>query len=212
MHARLHFNSIILLVRLVFCELIIVRTEVVDQCVSNNYFIWYYFTEIFRPCGQPASTMNTLRRGAQDHIFCFANRSRLITKLIPIRCQTNCVINCKLYHQRACVVKRNSKYSNSYSLKYKSHHDGVKINAAYCSSVSTHTKSEFQCEDPIVLNLYHGLLAGQRASLAQSITLVESKLAERKAQAKLLLSGILNHLRREEKKNKGVSPTFRIGK
>ena len=90
-----------------------------------------------------------------------------------------------------------------------------KSSAANCwlnhyRTVSAGAKN-FKPEDQHVQDLYDGLLLGDRAALAQSITLVESKLGKRKSQARLLLTGLLPHLKHEEKRNKGVPKSFRIG-
>ena len=67
-------------------------------------------------------------------------------------------------------------------------------------------------EDPFVQSLYKGLLAGERAALARSITLVESTNANKKIQAQKLLKLVLEEDRRKKKNRLRKVDTFRIGR
>lgn len=64
-------------------------------------------------------------------------------------------------------------------------------------------------ENSTVQNLFKGVIAQKRASLAESITLVESTNPRRKLQSRMLLELVLENLKERESKNS--SKTFRIG-
>lgn len=79
--------------------------------------------------------------------------------------------------------------------------------------VKVYTDEEISEEDPVVKRLFAGLVDGKRASLAESITLVESLHHKRKAQAQVLLSKVLQ-FNKEKFGHKlyGVAEgSFRIG-
>ena len=66
-------------------------------------------------------------------------------------------------------------------------------------------------EKRIVDRLYNGLVNSDRASLAQSITLIESTNSRKRLQAQVLLSKALMHCRNQLHKGSGEY-SFRIGK
>ena len=59
--------------------------------------------------------------------------------------------------------------------------------------------------------LYAGLIQGQRACLAEAITLIESTHSRKKELAQVLLQKVLAHNREQEKLNKGKPLAFRVG-
>lgn len=61
-------------------------------------------------------------------------------------------------------------------------------------------------------SLFQGLIKQDRASLAKSITLVESTHFERRKEAQLLLSKVLKHMRQIDTHMLKAPPSFRIGK
>ncbi|XP_064636890.1 methylmalonic aciduria type A protein, mitochondrial-like [Lineus longissimus] len=66
-------------------------------------------------------------------------------------------------------------------------------------------------DNPMVNELYEGILDGKRASLARGITLVESTHPGRKAMGQVLLTKILLHQREMMKKTSQKVSSFRIG-
>ena len=67
-------------------------------------------------------------------------------------------------------------------------------------------------EEKRVVTLFEGLINGQRAALARSITLVESINVRKTLQAQRLLQLVLEEDRRRKKDNLRKGYTFRIGK
>ncbi|XP_007466959.1 PREDICTED: methylmalonic aciduria type A protein, mitochondrial [Lipotes vexillifer] len=66
-------------------------------------------------------------------------------------------------------------------------------------------------EQRLVAELYTGLIQGQRACLAEAITLIESTHNRKKELAQVLLQKVLVHHREQEKLNKGKPLAFRVG-
>lgn len=59
--------------------------------------------------------------------------------------------------------------------------------------------------------LYNGLVGGQRASLAESITLVETQHPRKKELAQVLLQRVLAYRKEQESQNGGKPVAFRVG-
>lgn len=76
------------------------------------------------------------------------------------------------------------------------------------SSIQTQPGLNIQ-EARIVDNLFNGLLSSNRASLAQSITLIESTHTRKRLQARALLSKALQH--QKNQLDLKFSTSFRIG-
>lgn len=66
-------------------------------------------------------------------------------------------------------------------------------------------------EQRLLNKLYEGLIGGQRASLAESITLVETQHPRKKELAQLLLQRVLAYRREQESRNGGKPVAFRVG-
>ncbi|XP_044046650.1 methylmalonic aciduria type A protein, mitochondrial isoform X1 [Siniperca chuatsi] len=66
-------------------------------------------------------------------------------------------------------------------------------------------------EQRLLNKLYEGLIGGQRASLAESITLVETQHARKKELAQVLLQRVLAYRREQESRNGGKPMAFRVG-
>lgn len=66
-------------------------------------------------------------------------------------------------------------------------------------------------EQRVVDRLYHGLIQGQRACLAEAITLIESTQSRKKKVAQVLLQKVLSYHREQEKLNQGKPLAFRVG-
>lgn len=66
-------------------------------------------------------------------------------------------------------------------------------------------------EQRLLNKLYKGLIGGQRASLAESITLVETQHARKKELAQVLLQRVLAYRRDQESQNGGKPVAFRVG-
>ncbi|CAG5928616.1 unnamed protein product [Menidia menidia] len=66
-------------------------------------------------------------------------------------------------------------------------------------------------EQRLLHKLYEGLISGQRASLAESITLVETQHPRKKELAQVLLQRVLAYRREQESRNGGKPMAFRVG-
>ena len=62
-----------------------------------------------------------------------------------------------------------------------------------------------------VVDLYQGLVNGERSSLARSITLIESTHTEKQQKAKELLAQVLQGLKQRQEKQPNKPISFRIG-
>lgn len=60
--------------------------------------------------------------------------------------------------------------------------------------------------------LYQGLLQGQRACLAESITLVETQHPRKKVLAQILLQRVLAYRKQQEELKGGIPLAFRVGR
>ncbi|KAA8594673.1 hypothetical protein FQN60_011808 [Etheostoma spectabile] len=82
-------------------------------------------------------------------------------------------------------------------------------------SVSTALRQHIQDlsgpEQRLLDKLYEGLIGGQRASLAESITLVETQHPRKKELAQVLLQRVLAYRREQETRNGGKPVAFRVG-
>ncbi|KAB0356243.1 hypothetical protein FD754_000399 [Muntiacus muntjak] len=79
------------------------------------------------------------------------------------------------------------------------------------TALEGHTEGLSDKEQRLVDKLYAGLIQGQRACLAEAITLVESTHCRKKELAQVLLQKVLAHHREQEKLNKGKPLAFRVG-
>lgn len=66
-------------------------------------------------------------------------------------------------------------------------------------------------EDRLLNKLYAGLIGGQRASLAETITLVETQHPRKKELAQVLLQRVLAYRSEQESRNGGKPVAFRVG-
>lgn len=66
-------------------------------------------------------------------------------------------------------------------------------------------------EQRLLNRLYEGLIGGQRASLAESITLVETQHSRKKELAQVLLQRVLAYRKEQESRTGGKPVAFRIG-
>lgn len=66
-------------------------------------------------------------------------------------------------------------------------------------------------EQTLLNKLYAGLIGGHRASLAESITLVETQHPRKKELAQALLQRVLAFRREQENRNGGKPVAFRVG-
>ncbi|XP_017917068.1 PREDICTED: methylmalonic aciduria type A protein, mitochondrial [Capra hircus] len=79
------------------------------------------------------------------------------------------------------------------------------------TTLEEHTEGLSDKEQRLVDKLYAGLIQGQRACLAEAITLIESTHSRKKELAQVLLQKVLAHNREQEKLNKGKPLAFRVG-
>lgn len=79
------------------------------------------------------------------------------------------------------------------------------------SALGSHAPDLTGPEQRLLSKLYGGLIGGQRASLAESITLVETQHARKKELAQVLLQRVLAYRREQESRNGGKPVAFRVG-
>ncbi|XP_032418817.1 methylmalonic aciduria type A protein, mitochondrial [Xiphophorus hellerii] len=79
------------------------------------------------------------------------------------------------------------------------------------TAVSQHIQALSGPEQRLLDKLYDGLISGQRASLAESITLVETQHPRKKELAQVLLQKVLVFRREQESRNGGKPVAFRVG-
>ncbi|XP_029948721.1 methylmalonic aciduria type A protein, mitochondrial [Salarias fasciatus] len=82
---------------------------------------------------------------------------------------------------------------------------------AVSTAVSPHFQELNGPEQRLLNKLYDGLIGGQRASLAESITLVETQHPRKKELAQVLLQRVLAYRREQEGRNGGKPVAFRVG-
>ncbi|XP_027722807.1 methylmalonic aciduria type A protein, mitochondrial isoform X2 [Vombatus ursinus] len=88
---------------------------------------------------------------------------------------------------------------------------GFKRKLGMQTTVKLHTEGLSDKEGRFVNKLYAGLIQGQRASLAECITLVESTHSRKRELAQVLLQMVLNYHREQEQLNQGKPLAFRVG-
>lgn len=89
--------------------------------------------------------------------------------------------------------------------------DGLTRKLCLQTTLEEHTEGLSDKEQRLMDKLYAGLIQGQRACLAEAITLVESTHSRKKELAQMLLQKVLAHHREQEKLNKGKPLAFRVG-
>ncbi|KAJ3614688.1 hypothetical protein NHX12_018259 [Muraenolepis orangiensis] len=112
---------------------------------------------------------------------------------------TPCLSHAVRYEWRRSVVPRRA----------------VQHSAARRVSVDATFKRHMQdlsdAEKRLLDKMYQGLIGGQRASLAESITLVETEHPRKKQLAQVLLQRVLAYREEQEKRNGGNPVAFRVG-
>ncbi|XP_061737181.1 methylmalonic aciduria type A protein, mitochondrial isoform X3 [Nerophis ophidion] len=79
------------------------------------------------------------------------------------------------------------------------------------TALSQHIQDLSGPEERLLNKLYEGLIGGQRASLAESITLVETQHPRKKELAQVLLQRVLAYRKEQERRNGGKPVAFRVG-
>ncbi|CAN9510271.1 unnamed protein product [Ophioblennius macclurei] len=79
------------------------------------------------------------------------------------------------------------------------------------TAVNPHIQELSGPEQRLLNKLYDGLIGGQRASLAESITLVETQHPRKKELAQVLLQRVLAYRTEQEGRNGGKPVAFRVG-
>ncbi|KAM8968441.1 methylmalonic aciduria type A protein, mitochondrial isoform 2-T4 [Sarcophilus harrisii] len=88
---------------------------------------------------------------------------------------------------------------------------GFKRKLGIQTTLKLHTEGLSDKERRFVNKLYTGVIQGQRASLAESITLIESTHSRKKELAQVLLQMVLNYHKEQEQLNNGKPLAFRVG-
>lgn len=89
--------------------------------------------------------------------------------------------------------------------------DGFRRTLCVQATLKDHTEGLSDKEQRFVDRLYTGLVKGQRACLAEAITLVESTHTRKRELAQVLLQRVLALQREQELRNQGKPLTFRVG-
>lgn len=79
------------------------------------------------------------------------------------------------------------------------------------TAISHHFSNLTDREKRLLTKLYDGLIGGQRAALAESITLVETQHPRKKELAQVLLQRVLAFRQEQERSNGGKPAAFRVG-
>ncbi|XP_040000805.1 methylmalonic aciduria type A protein, mitochondrial isoform X2 [Xiphias gladius] len=79
------------------------------------------------------------------------------------------------------------------------------------TALSQHIQDLSGPEQRLLTKLYEGLIGGQRASLAECITLVETQHPRKKELAQVLLQRVLAYRTEQESRNGGKPVAFRVG-
>ena len=79
------------------------------------------------------------------------------------------------------------------------------------AALSQHIQDLSAPETRLLNKLYEGLIGGQRASLAESITLVETQHPRKKELSQVLLQRVLAYRKEQEERNQGKPLAFRVG-
>ncbi|XP_075947518.1 methylmalonic aciduria type A protein, mitochondrial isoform X2 [Anarhichas minor] len=79
------------------------------------------------------------------------------------------------------------------------------------TALGSHIQDLSGPEQRLLDKLYEGLIGGQRASLAESITLVETQHPRKKELAQVLLQRVLAYRKEQESRNGGKPVAFRVG-
>ncbi len=79
------------------------------------------------------------------------------------------------------------------------------------TALSHHISDLTDKEKRLLTKHYDGLIGGQRAALAESITLVETQHPRKKELAQVLLQRVLAFRQEQEKRNGGNPVAFRVG-
>lgn len=111
---------------------------------------------------------------------------------------------CRL-HRRHCFTASRPQY-RSIVPPHSCQHTRTESTAA-----SQHIQDLSGPEQRLLNKLYDGLIGGQRASLAECITLVETQHPRKKELAQVLLQRVLAYRREQESRNGGKPVAFRVG-
>ncbi|XP_033942055.1 methylmalonic aciduria type A protein, mitochondrial isoform X2 [Pseudochaenichthys georgianus] len=111
---------------------------------------------------------------------------------------------------RTCCLHRRV-FTGSYTSTITGH--GFQQHRRHMSSsaLRQHIQDLSGAEQRLLDKLYEGLIGGQRASLAESITLVETQHPRKKELAQVLLQRVLAYRREQESRNGGKPLAFRVG-
>lgn len=92
-------------------------------------------------------------------------------------------------------------------------HRGLRgARGVHSAALGQHAQELSGPEQRLLDKLYTGLVGGQRASLAESITLVETQHPRKKELAQVLLQRVLLYRKEQESRNRGRPVAFRVGR
>ncbi|KAJ4944630.1 hypothetical protein JOQ06_013173 [Pogonophryne albipinna] len=111
---------------------------------------------------------------------------------------------------RTCCLHRRV-FTGSYTSTITGHGFQQHRRNMSSSALRQHIQDLSGAEQRLLDKLYEGLIGGQRASLAESITLVETQHPRKKELAQVLLQRVLAYRREQESRNGGKPVAFRVG-
>ncbi|XP_071359196.1 methylmalonic aciduria type A protein, mitochondrial isoform X3 [Trachinotus anak] len=133
------------------------------------------------------------------HIYLKMGRFGLLRYISSFPSTRTCCL-----HQRV-FTGSHSCYQNTIPGHSCKHRRGVS------TALSQHIQDLSGPEQRLLAKLYDGLIGGQRASLAESITLVETQHPRKKELAQVLLQRVLAYRTEQESRNGGRPVAFRVG-
>ncbi|XP_022086228.1 methylmalonic aciduria type A homolog, mitochondrial-like isoform X2 [Acanthaster planci] len=110
--------------------------------------------------------------------------------------------------KRTSFAHRNSQVSRGSWSRWS---QTLRTSVPATNSVHKTSASQTLDKESLAKKLFHQLVGGHRAAIAQCITLVESTHHGKQAQARELLAEILAYLKKKTAENDGIPTSFRIG-
>ncbi|KAJ8407681.1 hypothetical protein AAFF_G00275380 [Aldrovandia affinis] len=129
-----------------------------------------------------------------SNVLCVLHRVRLLSPVWTVRLGRS--VDCKVAldggRPAQCAAQQRRRYSME-------------------SALNQHMGELTARESRVLARLYEGLVTGQRACLAESITLVETQHPRKRQLAQALLQRVLDHRRQQEELSGGKPLAFRVG-
>nr|XP_055061100.1 methylmalonic aciduria type A protein, mitochondrial [Misgurnus anguillicaudatus] len=116
-----------------------------------------------------------------------------------------------LYHVQTKTALRKSLCKPTLKMYFASPYTLQQRRCVSAEAAIRHIADLTDKENRLLTRLYNGLIVGQRAALAESITLVETQHPRKKEMAQVLLQKVLAYRQEQERRNGGKPVAFRVG-